>query len=165
MATEPLSQRFERMRAACSGQTVTLRRLLSDIGPRDHALVALLVADCSIHPVPMPGLSISLALLAATAGARMALGLPLGAPRISVLPWAARAHGAAIALCGAMLMIPLPPPTNMPPAASLLLLSLGVLESDALVLALGYGATAASASFFTWIACLGWSGARALAGL
>ena len=64
-----------------------------------------------------------------------------------------------------MLMIPLPPPTNMPPAASLLLLSLGVLESDALVLALGYGATATSASFFTWIACLGWAGARALAGL
>jgi hypothetical protein len=195
---ERLSDRLTRMSQACGGDTVTLRSLLHKPAPRDHALVALFVALCSLPPIPMPGLSIVFALVAMTAGGRMALGLepwlpsrlldrplparppgrllawaagalrraaPLIRPRgdwASSRPWAWRAHGAAIAACGAMLLIPLPPPTNIPPAGSMLLLCLGVLEGDGLVLGLGYLAAALTAALFTAVACLGVSGLRSL---
>ena len=74
-------------------------------------------------------------------------------------------HGLAIGACGAMLLIPIPPPTNYPPAISLLLLSVGILEKDAILLVLGYLATVASTAFFAALVLLGWGGLRAVAGL
>jgi hypothetical protein len=76
--------------------------------------------------------------------------------------WAPAATGAAIAACGAMLLVPLPPPTNFPPAIALLLLSLGVLESDGLFLVLGYLAALGSAVIFGCLLTLGWAGMRTL---
>lgn len=43
-----------------------------------------------------------------------------------------------IALCGALLALPLPPGTNSPPALTATLLSLGVLEEDSVFVGLGY---------------------------
>jgi len=76
--------------------------------------------------------------------------------------WAVRVTGGAIFVCGLMLLIPIPPPTNYPPATALLLLSLGLLESDLVFLALGHAATAAGVAFFAWIAVVGVSGLHAL---
>lgn len=81
---------------------------------------------------------------------------------LTARPWSGAANGAAIAACGLMLLIPLPPPTNLPPAFALLLLSLGVLESDGVLVALGYLATALSAAFFVAVFALGWAGVSAL---
>ncbi|NDD04254.1 MAG: exopolysaccharide biosynthesis protein, partial [Proteobacteria bacterium] len=53
----------------------------------------------------------------------------LGTRRISTL---------LITFCGILLALPLPPGTNAPPALTIVLLSLGVLEHDGLYLALGY---------------------------
>ena len=128
------------MSRACDGETVTLRRLLPALAPRDHALVALFAALCALPPIPMPGLSIVFALTAVTAGSRMALGLE---------PW----------LPSRLLDRPMP---ARPPAGAMLLVCLGVLESDGLVLLAGYFATALSAAFFIAIACLGMTGLRAL---
>jgi hypothetical protein len=64
-------------------------------------------------------------------------------------PWVLRLNGAGTALCGLLIMVPLPPPTNFPPALALLLLSMGVLKSDALWLTAGYFALAANVAFFT----------------
>lgn len=64
-------------------------------------------------------------------------------------PWVRRANGAAAAFCGLLIMMPLPPPTNFPPALALMLLSIGILKSDALWLAAGYCALAANIAFFT----------------
>lgn len=75
---------------------------------------------------------------------------------------AVRFHGAAVAVCGFLLLIPLPPPTNFPPAAAALILAVGVLERDALVLAAGYLAFLLNLAFFGAIAVLGWQGAAAL---
>lgn len=75
---------------------------------------------------------------------------------------AARMHGAAIAACGVMLLIPIPPPTNIPPAAALIALSLGVLEDDGAAVLLGHAAVAGSAAFFAALFCVGWNGLRAL---
>lgn len=78
-------------------------------------------------------------------------------------PWAFRAAGAATFFCGIMLLVPIPPPTNYPPATALLLLSLGLLESDLLFLALGHLATLASVAFFLTVGFLGASGLHSLA--
>lgn len=76
--------------------------------------------------------------------------------------WLGRVNGAAIASCGLLIMIPLPPPTNFPPATALLLLSTGVLEEDALFLALGYLALAGNFLLFGYILTFGYDGLRAL---
>lgn len=197
METERLSARLTRMTDACSAQTVTLRALLPGLGGGDHALVALLVGLCFMHPLPMPGISWGLAALAIVAGWRMARGLPMWLPasvaerpfparaprkllslaarlfaRTETLirprgrlltkgAWARVAAGAAIAFCGVQLLAPLPPPTNYPPAIALLLLALGVLESDGLFLVCGYAAALGSAALLTMLLTAGWAGLRA----
>ena len=71
------------------------------------------------------------------------------------------AAGCAIAFCGVQLLAPLPPPTNYPPAIALLLLSLGVLESDGVFLVCGYAAALGSAALLTALLSAGWAGLRA----
>lgn len=75
---------------------------------------------------------------------------------------AIRAHGCAVAVCGFLLLVPLPPPTNFPPATAALLLALGLLERDALVLAAGYVAFLLNLVFFGAVAAFGLQGVRAL---
>lgn len=70
-------------------------------------------------------------------------------------PWMWRLNGVAAAFCGLLIILPLPPPTNFPPALALLLLSIGILKSDALWLAAGYCALAANVAFFTAILVYG----------
>lgn len=77
-------------------------------------------------------------------------------------PWALRVTGVAILLCGLMLLVPIPPPTNYPPATALLLISLGLLESDLLFLVLGHVGTVAGLAFFGSIAFYGLTGLHAL---
>lgn len=202
MSRPRLSERLAVMAGACSGQTVTLRALLPGLDGGDHALVALLVSLCFMHPLPMPGISWALAGLALGAGWRMARGRPMWLPKKLAdrpmparvprallgaaarffarterllkprAPWLAQARwtraaaGAAIAACGLLLLVPLPPPTNYPPALALLLLSLGLLESDGVFLGLGYAATLGSVALIGAAAVAGWAGVRlAVAGL
>jgi len=81
---------------------------------------------------------------------------------LSAHPWTQRASGGAIALCGLLLAAPAPPGTALPPAAAILLLSVGTLEEDLLFLAAGYVALALNILFFGAIFWMGWSGLRAL---
>jgi hypothetical protein len=81
--------------------------------------------------------------------------------RLSAHPWTQRVNGGAIALCGLLLAAPAPPGTNFPPAAAILLLSVGTLEEDLLFLAAGYVALALNLALFGAIAWLGWSGVKA----
>ena len=81
---------------------------------------------------------------------------------LSAHPWTQRVSGCAIALCGLLLAAPAPPGTALPPAAAILLLSVGTLEEDLLFLAAGYVALALNILFFGAIAFLGWGGVRAL---
>ena len=83
-------------------------------------------------------------------------------PELAEHRWIARANGAVIAGCGLLILIPLPPPTNFPPAIALLLLSIGVLRSDALFLAFGYAAFALNLLIFGAIFAFGWDGVQAL---
>lgn len=66
-------------------------------------------------------------------------------------PWVWRLNGGAAAFCGLLIITPLPPPTNFPPALALLFLSIGILKADSLWLAAGYGALAANVAFFAAI--------------
>lgn len=75
-------------------------------------------------------------------------------------PWMRGANGAAVAGCGLLILLPLPPPTNFPPATALLLLSIGILEEDSLFLGLGYLAFALNILLFGAIAVAGVSGVR-----
>lgn len=59
-----------------------------------------------------------------------------------------------ICFCGLLLALPLPPGTNSPPALTIVLLSLGVLEEDSLYLVLGY--LSFSAIILLILALLGW---------
>jgi hypothetical protein len=77
-------------------------------------------------------------------------------------PWTQRASGVAIALCGLLLAVPAPPGTALPPAAAILLISVGTLEADLLFLAAGYAALAFNIAFFSGLAMLGWGGVKAL---
>lgn len=83
---------------------------------------------------------------------------------LSAHPWTQRANGLAVAVCGVLLAAPFPPGTNAPPAAALLLLSIGILEQDLAFLVLGYAAFLANLAFFGSIGVLGWSGVRILLG-
>lgn len=76
--------------------------------------------------------------------------------------WVWRLNGMAVAACGLLIALPLPPPTNFPPALALLLLSIGILEEDSLFLGLGYLAFVLNVLLFGAIAVLGVSGVRAL---
>ena len=70
-------------------------------------------------------------------------------------PWARRANGLGLALVGALIMTPLPPPTNFPPALAGFLLSAGVLEDDLAVLALAWLCLALNGVLFGAIAVYG----------
>lgn len=59
-----------------------------------------------------------------------------------------------IGFCGLLLALPLPPGTNSPPALTIALLSLGVLEEDSLYLVLGY--LSFSALILLIMALVGW---------
>lgn len=194
--TKRVSGEFRRLAAVCAAGHPTFRTLLRLTSTRDQALVALLLAACFMHPVPMPGLSWILASIIAVAGTRLALGLgpwipkrwldrPLPARPFELMfsaaaraaeaiehlfcrrgrghvthPWARAATGAAIALSGLLILVPLPPPTNFPPATAVLVLSLGYLEENALVWWLGWVFFLLNIAFFAAIAVLGWSGAK-----
>lgn len=51
-------------------------------------------------------------------------------------------NGALVSLCGLLIMLPLPPPTNFPPALALVLMSMGILRQRPGWLAAGYAAVA-----------------------
>lgn len=51
-------------------------------------------------------------------------------------------NGALVSLCGLLIMLPLPPPTNFPPALALVLMSMGILRQRPWWLAAGYAAVA-----------------------
>lgn len=70
-------------------------------------------------------------------------------------PWVRRANGLGLALVGALIMTPLPPPTNFPPALAGFLLSAGVLEDDLAVLVLAWVCLALNAVLFGAIAVYG----------
>jgi len=82
--------------------------------------------------------------------------------RLCAHPWTQRASGGAITLCGLLLAAPAPPGTAMPPAAAILLISVGTLESDALFLAAGYAALALNIALFGAMGAAAWRGARML---
>lgn len=63
-------------------------------------------------------------------------------------PWIRQLNGLAIAMCSLLLALPLPPGTNLPPAAAILLLSVGSLEEDIVFIGLGYLVFAANLLFF-----------------
>ncbi len=69
-------------------------------------------------------------------------------------PGVIRVSGLAMAFCGGILALPLPPGTNFPPALGVVLIAIGVLESDSIVLGLGYlvaainGTVVGSITFF-----------------
>lgn len=186
------------MGAACVSETVTMRELLHGQGKGDHAFVTLIVAICFMHPFPMPGISMALALIIIVAGSRLTRGQTLWFPARLIdkpfrsrvpqrvfrgaaaafhrLEWvfrprarwltshrfSAQANGAAMVVCGLLILIPFPPPTNFPPATALLLISLGILEADGLLLGLGYLAVTATTLGFIALGILGWTGLKAL---
>ena len=61
-------------------------------------------------------------------------------------PGVMRVSGLAMAFCGGILALPLPPGTNFPPALGVVLIAIGVLESDSIVLGLGYLVAAINAT-------------------
>lgn len=79
-------------------------------------------------------------------------------------PWVRRANGLGLAAAGSLIMIPLPPPTNFPPALAGFVLSAGVLEEDLLFVGLGWGLLALNALLFGAIAVYGLDGIAALWG-
>lgn len=60
-------------------------------------------------------------------------------------------NGACVAACGICIVLPFPPPTNFPPAAALVVLSLGILRQQPLILAAGYLSVLANVALFTFL--------------
>ena len=188
------SEEFRRLAELCAGETVSIKVLMGEMRPRDHALLTLVLSAAFLHPVPMMGLSIPLGLVILFAGARMAMGKgpwvpaawrdrPMPArffrtvfrafaavmrpvegllrPRgkgVAATVWVRRANGVGLALAGCFIIIPLPPPTNFPPALAGFVLSVGVLEDDLLFIGLGWGFLALNALLFGAIAVYGLDG-------
>ncbi|MEY4631427.1 MAG: hypothetical protein RIQ81_1547 [Pseudomonadota bacterium] len=71
------------------------------------------------------------------------------------LPGLNRLSGLAMAFCGGLLALPLPPGTNFPPALGIVLVALGCLERDSLLLGLGYMVTMLNAAMFGFVAFFG----------
>jgi hypothetical protein len=76
--------------------------------------------------------------------------------------WISRFNGLLIVIGGLLLMLPLPPGTNFPPALIVVLLSVGVLEEDGLFVLLGYVAFALNVLFFGALWKLGYEGLKRL---
>lgn len=70
-------------------------------------------------------------------------------------PFIERINGFLIFFCALILMLPLPPGTNFPPALSIFLLSIGILEEDGLFVILGYLAFLGNLTFFFYLPMLG----------
>ncbi len=70
-------------------------------------------------------------------------------------PGVTRISGLAMAFCGGILALPLPPGTNFPPALGVVLIAMGVLERDSIVLGLGYLVAAINATVIGSIAIFG----------
>lgn len=193
-----LSEEFRRLAALCEGETVTLRALLGEMRPRDHALLTLMLSAAFLHPIPMPGISQLLGLTILYAGSRMARGLgprfpkkyldrPLTAkffalvfrafakltalfehlvrPRgrfLAAHPGMRRFNGGCLCCIGALILLPLPPPTNFPPAIAGFVLSAGIMEDDMLFVAMGWLLLILNFLFFGAIAVYGWDGVVAL---
>ena len=79
---------------------------------------------------------------------------PRGAAIIH-MPGLNRVSGIAMAFCGGLLALPLPPGTNFPPALGIVLVALGVLERDSIVLLLGYLVTVLNVTLFGSVAFFG----------
>ena len=86
---------------------------------------------------------------------------PLSRPRLRAVAQAERASGAGIALCGAMLTMPIPIPlSNIACALPVVLWSLALLEDDGLFALLAWLALGASVLFHAAIASFGVDGLR-----
>lgn len=193
-----LSEEFRRLGALCAGETVTLRALLGEMSPRDHALLTLMLSAAFLHPVPMPGISQLLGLTILYAGSRMARGLgprfpkkyldrPLPAkffglvfgafakltsffehwvrPRgkfLAAHPGMRRFNGVGLCCIGLLILVPLPPPTNFPPATAGFVLSAGIMEDDMLFVGLGWALIVLNFFIFGAIAVYGLDGVRTL---
>ena len=193
-----LSEEFRRLAALCAGETVTLRALLGEMGPRDHALLTLMLSAAFLHPIPMPGVSQLLGLTILYAGSRMARGLgprfpkkyldrPLAAKFFAVVfgafarltglfehlvrprgkflaahPGTRRFNGGCLCVIGGLILLPLPPPTNFPPAMAGFVLSAGIMEDDMLFVALGWLLLILNFFFFGAIAVYGLDGVKAV---
>ena len=77
-------------------------------------------------------------------------------------PGVRRLNGAALALAGALLMPPLPPPLGLPPALAGLMLSVGIIEDDILFIASGWAALLFSIGAMTLFAMYGFAGVELL---
>lgn len=193
-----LSEEFTRLAQLSSGETVTLRALLGEMRPRDHALMTLMLSAAFLTPVPMLGLSQLFGLVILYAGFRMARGLgpqfpkrwldrPIAAwvfvkvfkafawvtswfehlvkPRgkfLATHPGTRRANGIGLCIIGGLILLPLPPPTNFPPAVAGFVLSAGIAEDDLLFVALGWVLVLLNVALFTAIAVYGLDGVRAV---
>lgn len=85
-------------------------------------------------------------------------------PRLSILlagPGMAQTIGAAIALAGILLSLPIPPPfilTNTIPGFAIILLSLGLMERDGVLIILGYILALVGTTYITLIFLAGKAG-------
>lgn len=193
-----LSEEFGRLAELSSGETVTLRALLGEMRPRDHAMLTLMLSAAFLHPIPMPGFSQLFGLLILYAGSRMARGLgprfpkrwldrPLAAgflvrvfkafawvtswfehlvkPRgkfLATHPGTRRANGVGLCIIGGLILLPLPPPTNFPPAIAGFVLSAGIAEDDLLFVTIGWILVLLNLALFGAIGVYGLDGVRAV---
>jgi hypothetical protein len=193
-----LSEEFLRLAELSAGDTVTLRALLGEMRPRDHALLTLMLSAAFLTPLPMPGISQMFGLLILYAGSRMARGLgplfpkrwldrPISAgflarvfrffawltswfehwvrPRgrfLAAHPGTRRANGVGLSIVGLLILVPLPPPTNFPPAIAGFVLSAGIAEDDIVFVSLGWLLVLLNIALFAAIGVYGLDGVRAI---
>lgn len=77
-------------------------------------------------------------------------------------PGLVRMAGIAMAICGFLLALPLPPGTNFPPALGVVLVAIGVLEGDSIVLGLGLIVAMINAAVFGAVSVFGFDYIRGL---
>lgn len=89
-------------------------------------------------------------------------------PRLSILlagPGMIQAVGAAIALSGLLLSLPIPPPfilTNTIPGFAIIFLSLGLMERDGVMIVIGYALATLGTAYIVLIAFAGTAGIEQL---
>lgn len=77
-------------------------------------------------------------------------------------PGTRRFNGVCLCCVGVCILLPLPPPTNFPPALAGFVLSVGIIEDDFLFVALGWVLLVLNFLFFGAIAVYGFDGVRAV---